>query len=58
MLRGVTIFYGTSPPPEYVSPASEAALTDGQCVRVRARLDTDRVRVLATRIEFRSNCNP
>jgi hypothetical protein len=56
VLRGVTIFYGTVPPPEYVAPASEAGLADGQCVRVRARLDADRTRVLATRIEFRNSC--
>lgn len=59
VVRGVTIFYGTvppAPPPEYVSPASEAGLADGLCVRVRARLDADRTRVLATRIEFRNSC--
>lgn len=56
VLRGVTIFYGTVPPPEYVAPASEAGLADGQCVRVRARLDADRTRVIATRIEFRNSC--
>jgi hypothetical protein len=56
VLRGVTIFYGTVPPPEYVSPASESGLADRQCVRVRARLDADRTRVLATRIEFRDSC--
>jgi hypothetical protein len=58
VLRGVTIFYGTVPPPEYVSPASEAGLANLQCVRVRARLDADRTRVLATRIEFRDSCLP
>jgi hypothetical protein len=58
VLRGVTIFYGTTPAPEYVSPASEAGLADGLCTRVRARLDADRTRVLATRIEFRDSCPP
>lgn len=58
VLRGVTIFYGTVPPPEFVSPASEAGLANLQCVRVRARLDTDRSRVLATRIELRDICLP
>jgi hypothetical protein len=58
VLRGVTIFYGTVPPPEYVSPASEAGLANLQCVRVRARLDADRTRLLATRIELRDICLP
>ena len=56
VLRGVTIFYGTVPPPVYVSPASEAGLANLQCVRVHARLDADGTRVLATRIEFRESC--
>jgi hypothetical protein len=58
VLRGVTIFYGTVPLPEYVSPATEAALADGLCARVRGRLDADRTRALATRIEFRDSCDP
>ena len=59
VLRGVTIFYGTVPPPLYEpSGTGEGNLQDGACVRVRARLDADRVRVLATRIEFRNNCGP
>jgi hypothetical protein len=58
VLRGVTILYGTLPPPEYVSPATEAALADGLCARVSGRLDADRTRALATRIEFRDSCDP
>jgi hypothetical protein len=58
VLRGVTIFYGTVPPPEYVSPATVDALADGLCVRVRGRLDADRTRALATRIEFKDSCDP
>jgi hypothetical protein len=58
VLRGVTIFYGTVPPPEYVSPATVDALADGLCVRVRGRLDADRTSALATRIEFKDSCDP
>ena len=57
VLRGVTIFYGTTPPPQY-DQGTEASLQNDACVRVRARLDADGTRVLATRIEFRNGCNP
>ncbi len=57
VVRGFTLFYGTVPPPQYDN-GSETNLANGACVRVRATLDGDRTRALATRIEFRSNCEP
>jgi hypothetical protein len=57
ILRGITLLYGTVPAPEY-DGGVEADLANGRCVRVRARLDTDRIRAVATRIEFRNNCEP
>ncbi len=57
VLRGVTMFYGTVPPPQYDN-GSEATLADGRCVRVRGTLDADRTRAVATRIEFRNTCEP
>jgi Domain of unknown function (DUF5666) len=56
VLRGIAIFYGGVPPPEY-DDGNEATLADGRCVRVRATLDLDRTRVVARRIEFESDCN-
>jgi hypothetical protein len=53
-LRGVTVFYGTSPAPNYVG-GSEADLANGRNVRVLATLAADRTRVVATRIEFVNN---
>lgn len=57
VLRGTTVWYGSTPPPQFVQ-GSEADLANGRCVRVRARLDSDGVRAVATRIEFRNNCEP
>jgi len=57
VVRGVTVVYGASPPPRYDN-GGEADLADDRCVRVRATLDTDRVRANATRIEFLDNCFP
>jgi hypothetical protein len=53
-LRGVIVFYGTSPAPNYVG-GSEADLANGRNVRVLATLAADRTRVVATRIEFVNN---
>lgn len=53
-LRGVTVFYGTTPPPRYDNGA-EGDLANGRRVRVRATLAPDRTRVVATRIEFVNN---
>jgi hypothetical protein len=53
-VRGVTVFYGTTPAPRYDN-GSEADLADGRRVRVRAQLSADRTRVEATRIEFVNN---
>jgi hypothetical protein len=50
-VRGITVFYGTEPPPRYDN-GSESDLDNGRRVRVRATLSSDRTRVLATRIEF------
>lgn len=50
-LRGVTVFYGSAPPPRYDN-GTEADLVNGRRVRVRATLDLDRVRVVAQRITF------
>jgi hypothetical protein len=57
VVRGFTLFYGTVPPPQYDN-GDEAQLANGRCVRVRATLDSDRTRALATRIEFRNSCEP
>lgn len=57
VLRGVTLLYGTTPAPAY-DGGVEADLANGRCVRVRAQLDADRTRAVATRIEFRNNCEP
>jgi hypothetical protein len=53
-LRGVTVFYGATPPPTY-DKGSEAALANGLNVRARGTLAPDRTRVVATRIEFVNN---
>ena len=50
-VRGVTVFYGTVPPPRYDN-GSESDLANGRRVRVRAQLSADRTRIEATRIEF------
>ncbi|MDH4287219.1 MAG: DUF5666 domain-containing protein [Aquincola sp.] len=57
LLRGVTVFYGANPQYD-PSGTGEANLQTNPCVRVRGQLDADRVRVLATRIEFNGNCSP
>ena len=54
-VRGVTVFYGTEPPPDYDTDG-ETGLRNGRCVRVRAILAADRTQVIATRIEFRDQC--
>lgn len=50
-VRGVTVFYGTNPPPRF-DDGSATDLANGRRVRVRAQLSPDRTRVVATRIEF------
>jgi hypothetical protein len=50
-VRGVTVFYGTVPPPQF-EDGTAADLADGRRVRVRAQLSADRTRVEATRIKF------
>jgi hypothetical protein len=50
-VRGVTVFYGTVPPPEFRNGTVDD-LANGRQVRVRAQLSADRTRVIATRIEF------
>jgi hypothetical protein len=50
-VRGVTVFYGTSPPPRFDN-GTATDLVNGRQVRVRAQLSSDRTRVVATRIEF------
>lgn len=57
VVRGVTFFYGSVPPPQFDN-GSEADLVDGRCVRARGTLDSDRTRAVATRIEFRNTCEP
>lgn len=57
VVRGVTVAYGASPPLRY-DGGNEADLADNRCVRVRATLDSDRVRTVAYRIEFINNCDP
>jgi hypothetical protein len=57
VVRGVTVVYGVTPPLRYDN-GNEADLANNRCVRVRATLDTDRVRAIATRIEFVNNCIP
>lgn len=51
LVRGVTVFYGTVPPPRF-DDGSAADLANGRRVRVRATLSPERTRVIATRIEF------
>jgi hypothetical protein len=53
-VRGVTVFYGTLPPPRF-DHGTVDDLADGVRVRVRAELSADRTRVVATRIEFVEN---
>jgi hypothetical protein len=50
-VRGVTVFYGTVPPPQFEDGTADD-LADGSRVRVRAQLSADRTRVEATRIKF------
>jgi hypothetical protein len=54
VVRGVTVFYGTSPAPRYEN-GTEASLANDLRVRVRAVRSADSTRVEATRIEFLSN---
>jgi Domain of unknown function (DUF5666) len=53
-VRGVTVFYGTNPPPRFDN-GTAADLANGRQVRVRAQLSPERTRVIATRIEFVNN---
>jgi hypothetical protein len=53
-VRGVTVFYGSVPPPQF-DKGTEATLANGVRVRVRAVLAPDRTQVIATRIEFVNN---
>jgi hypothetical protein len=53
-LRGVTVSYGTTPPPRFDN-GTVADLANGRRVRVRGNLSSDRTRVVATRIEFVNN---
>lgn len=53
-LRGVTVFYGSVPPPRF-DDGNAADLAAGRQVRVRGVLDSNRARVVATRIEFVNN---
>jgi hypothetical protein len=50
-VRGVTVFYGTNPPPEF-EDGSVGDLANDRRVRVRAQLSADRTRVEARRIKF------
>lgn len=50
-IRGITVFYGGTPPPEF-KDGTESQLANGVRLRVRAQLSPDRTRVVATRIEF------
>lgn len=54
VVRGVTVFYGTSPGPRYDN-GTEGDLANDRLVRVRAVLSTDRTRVEASRVEFLAN---
>lgn len=53
-LRGITVFYGTQPPPRFDNGMA-ADLASARRVRVRGNLSADRTRVIATRIEFVNN---
>jgi hypothetical protein len=53
-VRGITVFYGGPPAPEYRN-GTVADLANGRRVRVRATLAPDRTKVIATRIEFVNN---
>ncbi len=53
-LRGITVFYGTQPPPRFDNGMASDLATTRQ-VRVRGNLSADRTRVVATRIEFINN---
>jgi hypothetical protein len=50
-VRGVTVFYGTTPPPEFENGSVDDLANDRR-VRVRAQLSADRTRAEARRIEF------
>ncbi|MDP1691389.1 MAG: DUF5666 domain-containing protein [Burkholderiaceae bacterium] len=56
-LRGITVFYGTQPPPRFDNgtTATDLLRVPAPRVRVRGTLSADRTRVIATRIEFVSN---
>jgi hypothetical protein len=51
VVRGVTTFHGSVPPPAFVG-GSAADLTSGRNVRVRGQLSADGTRVVAAVIEF------
>jgi hypothetical protein len=51
VIRGITVFYGTLPPPEFRN-GDASMLANGVRLRVRAQLSPDRTHVVATRIEF------
>ena len=51
VVRGITVFYGTSPAPRYENGTVSDLAIDRR-VRVRAVLSSDRTRVEANRIEF------
>ena len=53
-LRGITVFYGTQPPPIFDNGTALDLAKDSK-VRVRGNLSADRTRVVATRIEFVNN---
>jgi hypothetical protein len=50
-LRGVSVSYGSVPPPQFVN-GGVSDLAEGRQVRVRGVLAPDRTQVVATRIEF------
>lgn len=51
VVRGVTVFHGSVPPPSFVG-GSAADLSNGRIVRVRGLLSADGTRVVAALIEF------
>ena len=53
-LRGITVFYGTQPPPEFDNGTALNLARDSR-VRVRGNLSADRTRLVATRIDFVNN---
>jgi len=53
-VRGITVFYGGPPAPEYRN-GTVVDLANGRRVRVHATLAPDRTKVIATRIDFVNN---